>query len=165
GVWIILHGKGSSRGTPSGRQLAFGSACLAPGFDCRSSVSLRAQGCKGSLSPGFSAAEMSMMKLRSGPQSPDRSGLPSAVRGAGPDDFALRCSRLVIDRKSTRLNSSHVAISYAVFCLKKKKKIKKNYISVPGGSALTVWMWMVIRAVLHRQYPAFPLALRVPVTF
>src|SRR5207253_10611438 len=30
------------------------------------------------------------------------------------------------DRKSTRLNSSHVAISYAVFCLKKKKKIKKN---------------------------------------
>src|SRR5207253_8574331 len=28
------------------------------------------------------------------------------------------------DRKSTRLNSSHVAISYAVFCLKKKKKKK-----------------------------------------
>src|SRR5439155_6182440 len=28
------------------------------------------------------------------------------------------------DRKSTRLNSSHVAISYAVFCLKKKKRIK-----------------------------------------
>src|SRR5690625_6834043 len=27
-----------------------------------------------------------------------------------------------LDRKSTRLNSSHVAISYAVFCLKKKKK-------------------------------------------
>src|SRR5699024_6524202 len=27
-----------------------------------------------------------------------------------------------IDRKSTRLNSSHVSISYAVFCLKKKKK-------------------------------------------
>src|SRR5215510_15770839 len=30
------------------------------------------------------------------------------------------------DRKSTRLNSSHVAISYAVFCLKKKKKKKKK---------------------------------------
>src|SRR5207302_11403857 len=29
------------------------------------------------------------------------------------------------DRKSTRLNSSHVKISYAVFCLKKKKNIKK----------------------------------------
>src|SRR2546426_6640881 len=33
------------------------------------------------------------------------------------------------DRKSTRLNSSHLVISYAVFCLKKKKKIK-NAISV-----------------------------------
>src|SRR5690349_22450459 len=31
-----------------------------------------------------------------------------------------------IDRKSTRLNSSHVEISYAVFCLKKKKKKKKK---------------------------------------
>src|SRR5690554_7691615 len=30
------------------------------------------------------------------------------------------------DRKSTRLNSSHVRISYAVFCLKKKKKIIKK---------------------------------------
>src|SRR5438874_8234748 len=30
------------------------------------------------------------------------------------------------DRKSTRLNSSHVEISYAVFCLKKKKKKKRN---------------------------------------
>src|SRR5699024_11385799 len=36
------------------------------------------------------------------------------------------CGRVVkdvkVDRKSTRLNSSHVSISYAVFCLKKKKK-------------------------------------------
>src|SRR5207302_8107125 len=31
------------------------------------------------------------------------------------------------DRKSTRLNSSHVKISYAVFCLKKKKKKKSKY--------------------------------------
>src|SRR5690625_6038861 len=31
-----------------------------------------------------------------------------------------------LDRKSTRLNSSHVAISYAVFCLKKKKKQEKT---------------------------------------
>src|SRR5436305_7711038 len=31
------------------------------------------------------------------------------------------------DRKSTRLNSSHVRISYAVFCLKKKKKINTAY--------------------------------------
>src|SRR5437868_12554199 len=33
-----------------------------------------------------------------------------------------------IDRKSTRLNSSHVSISYAVFCLKKKKDIVLNLI-------------------------------------
>src|SRR5689334_24172065 len=34
-----------------------------------------------------------------------------------------------VDRKSTRLNSSHSSISYAVFCLKKKnKQIKKTYI-------------------------------------
>src|SRR5690349_25083111 len=31
-----------------------------------------------------------------------------------------------VDRKSTRLNSSHVEISYAVFCLKKKKNKKKK---------------------------------------
>src|SRR5436309_10857140 len=36
-----------------------------------------------------------------------------------------RARRRPRDRKSTRLNSSHVKISYAVFCLKKKKK-KKN---------------------------------------
>src|SRR2546422_1417784 len=33
-----------------------------------------------------------------------------------------------LDRKSTRLNSSHGYISYAVFCLKKKKKKQKNII-------------------------------------
>src|SRR5690349_23712985 len=40
---------------------------------------------------------------------------------------AGRCRRTSVrDRKSTRLNSSHVEISYAVFCLKKKKKKKKK---------------------------------------
>src|SRR5690606_41827782 len=38
------------------------------------------------------------------------------------------------DRKSTRLNSSHVKISYAVFCLKKKKKTKTR--DVPTGRRL-----------------------------
>src|SRR2546426_6129559 len=37
----------------------------------------------------------------------------------------LRYGMMREDRKSTRLNSSHLVISYAVFCLKKKKK--KNY--------------------------------------
>src|SRR5207302_10639875 len=40
-------------------------------------------------------------------------------------DLAVRRDDMAsIDRKSTRLNSSHVKISYAVFCLKKKKNIK-----------------------------------------
>src|SRR5688500_19077760 len=38
----------------------------------------------------------------------------------------IRGDRISIDRKSTRLNSSHLVISYAVFCLKKKKKKKEN---------------------------------------
>src|SRR3712207_8886760 len=33
----------------------------------------------------------------------------------------------LLDRKSTRLNSSHANISYAVFCLKKKKHIQQDY--------------------------------------
>src|SRR5256885_7190325 len=37
------------------------------------------------------------------------------------------------DRKSTRLNSSHLVISYAVFCLKKKKQIKPTYWSYPDS--------------------------------
>src|SRR5207249_1992489 len=49
--------------------------------------------------------------------------IASAFRNA----LAIRSTRsLVRDRKSTRLNSSHVSISYAVFCLKKKNKEKLN---------------------------------------
>src|SRR6476620_12230011 len=48
-----------------------------------------------------------------GPAPPERGG--RLARGA---------ALLLRDRKSTRLNSSHANISYAVFCLKKKKKHK-----------------------------------------
>src|SRR2546427_1467862 len=49
--------------------------------------------------------------------------------GARPKDIAAalgvsRAAATTLDRKSTRLNSSHSQISYAVFCLKKKKKNK-----------------------------------------
>src|SRR5256885_11397596 len=40
------------------------------------------------------------------------------------DGWAREIGLPVRDRKSTRLNSSHLVISYAVFCLKKKKKIE-----------------------------------------
>src|SRR2546427_8466720 len=49
------------------------------------------------------------------------------VHEEGLDHFGagdLRAGRRPEDRKSTRLNSSHSQISYAVFCLKKKKKKK-----------------------------------------
>src|SRR5207302_9251742 len=52
----------------------------------------------------------------------------SAIRTPQPFVPTVRCSSSISlaasckDRKSTRLNSSHVKISYAVFCLKKKKK-------------------------------------------
>src|SRR5438874_6766572 len=51
--------------------------------------------------------------------------LPPHVH-AGPELLALGPQHR--DRKSTRLNSSHVEISYAVFCLKKKKHNNKNFI-------------------------------------
>src|SRR5256885_5058684 len=43
-----------------------------------------------------------------------------AARGAGTGVGQRARARLHADRKSTRLNSSHLVISYAVFCLKKK---------------------------------------------
>src|SRR2546421_5453167 len=48
-----------------------------------------------------------------------------ATENCGEASAKFLCRRLVVpgpDRKSTRLNSSHDQISYAVFCLKKKKK-------------------------------------------
>src|SRR5207302_7366823 len=43
-------------------------------------------------------------------------------RGEQPELARARAESPALDRKSTRLNSSHVKISYAVFCLKKKRK-------------------------------------------
>src|SRR2546429_1816319 len=54
--------------------------------------------------------------------------LTRTMSAAAPQDKGSRTPkifrRLEKDRKSTRLNSSHGYISYAVFCLKKKKKVK-----------------------------------------
>src|SRR2546422_3448613 len=48
------------------------------------------------------------------------------VRGVGGNGSGVRPGPGERDRKSTRLNSSHGYISYAVFCLKKKKKQNKK---------------------------------------
>src|SRR5690625_5619936 len=56
---------------------------------------------------------------------PDSDDIPKAVHGRIGKGRFVR-SQWWTDRKSTRLNSSHVAISYAVFCLKKKTIIGKD---------------------------------------
>src|SRR5690625_6084525 len=53
----------------------------------------------------------------------------TAVRGS-PHRRCRPLDHVPQDRKSTRLNSSHVAISYAVFCLKKKKFLTFFYCSI-----------------------------------
>src|SRR5947209_10683631 len=75
----------------------------------------------------------------------------AAAVGAGCPSRAARSRRArswASDRKSTRLNSSHANISYAVFCLKKKKNrfAMHRYINLaePGaciGSAATATVW------------------------
>src|SRR2546427_6200714 len=57
---------------------------------------------------------------------PDAAGGAQPRVGAGRAHGAGGGGRCAQDRKSTRLNSSHSQISYAVFCLKKKKK-KEEY--------------------------------------
>src|SRR2546426_10851378 len=58
------------------------------------------------------------LALRHGLQPPLLAYLPPGLRR-----HLRRSHQLGRDRKSTRLNSSHLVISYAVFCLKKKKKV------------------------------------------
>src|SRR2546427_4345331 len=71
---------------------------------------------------------------------PPRAACAGARRGPVNRRRARSCAR-ARDRKSTRLNSSHSQISYAVFCLKKKKNITTpDYISThtrntPNGAA------------------------------
>src|SRR2546427_1234236 len=57
--------------------------------------------------------------------------LPPGRRGvAPPSQFGAHLLAATEDRKSTRLNSSHSQISYAVFCLKKKKKTQFTSLKV-----------------------------------
>src|SRR5437868_12486966 len=67
--------------------------------------------------------------------------LPASDRWSGGPDCPSVSSRL--DRKSTRLNSSHVSISYAVFCLQKKIRSRRyipellHRIEAPASSLRT----------------------------
>src|SRR5258708_28026303 len=77
----------------------------------------------------------------------------SRAVSSGPMNFAPRPIAEVAnelgltadkDRKSTRLNSSHQIISYAVFCLKKKKKHK----SKENTHRITVIVWLELNRLL-----------------
>src|SRR5690242_21170278 len=61
-------------------------------------------------------------------RSPERGGAADA-RAASAD--RLPDAREPRDRKSTRLNSSHMSISYAVFCLKKKRRTSSSSLPTP----------------------------------
>src|SRR5437868_10720000 len=72
--------------------------------------------------------EVVTMRLRfiRGPESGEHLRIRT-VRAVGSQAIAVDVRGELADRKSTRLNSSHVSISYAVFCLKKKKKNKQAH--------------------------------------
>src|SRR6266850_5893731 len=71
-----------------------------------------------------------------------RRALPAALHAASFQDRPRPlspCRHQHRDRKSTRLNSSHLVISYAVFCLKKKKNIQ-NTPSTPQSNEIPIWL-------------------------
>src|SRR2546421_3871223 len=70
--------------------------------------------------PAPAAASAAASQAAAESMSVDRAQYPSTYRRHPNPPVLIRNA----DRKSTRLNSSHDQISYAVFCLKKKKKIK-----------------------------------------
>src|SRR5256885_8703071 len=73
--------------------------------------------------------------------------------GQGRCSVAIRCSRAAAggsDRKSTRLNSSHLVISYAVFCLKKKTTIIRRGLR-PAWSLLELVEKVEYRGIRLRQ--------------
>src|SRR3712207_7200642 len=62
----------------------------------------------------------------------------------GSDRPTLPPSWLYIDRKSTRLNSSHANISYAVFCLKKKKNVDfPSYLNISRLNYLHIFIQLL----------------------
>src|ERR1039458_10479067 len=97
--------------------------CSPPGRDCSSSGVLLKE------SPSLSAARMPTFRKSRKVGQPVGGGAhqpcigqPQEMVENGRMTLSSRCLNVCLDRKSTRLNSSHLGISYAVFCLKKKKK-------------------------------------------
>src|SRR5256885_6452904 len=66
----------------------------------------------------------------------------------------------VQDRKSTRLNSSHLVISYAVFCLKKKKTTPSNRSKYPASTPPSPLCSPLAHHHSHPKIPRTPMVLR-----
>src|ERR1022692_2798829 len=85
---------------------------------------------------------------------------PSIGRGTSPQRHAerglagyeWRASARQVDRKSTRLNSSHLVISYAVFCLKKTlgKECPRGGNCRKGSGCSTGFPAFVVRLICHK---------------
>src|SRR5256885_3183928 len=78
----------------------------------------------------------------------------NAIWGVGviPQNTIDNINDDVIDRKSTRLNSSHLVISYAVFCLKKKKKKynKRTLVDIIMLLICAVYVYVRTANVMYR---------------
>src|SRR5690606_40454133 len=91
-----------------------------PSFPTRRSSDLSAPPPSRSIS-GWSRAGSGRALVASG-----RALVGSGRALVGSGRALVGSGRALVDRKSTRLNSSHVKISYAVFCLKKKKTNERH---------------------------------------
>src|SRR5947199_6325179 len=83
-----------------------------------------------------------------------RSGLATGVSYVDRltrKEIQVRAKIVVLDRKSTRLNSSHLGISYAVFCLKKKNSLHyENNLRLHGDSSHYTCLLPIIPEPLHK---------------
>src|SRR5262245_38756455 len=123
---------------PRGAPRTLAAAALAP-WAALALAPLLAAACERAQAP---PADRSPVRFHRAPAAPplesgdasllERLGYLTGYRpAAGPGGVSVHdptraFAGLNLDRKSTRLNSSHLGISYAVFCLKKKKKKKKQ---------------------------------------
>src|SRR5690606_41107356 len=115
-------------------------------FSAHGRTELLAQGGQRRGRPGARSRQQPIDRAREHDPSPvssstHRSGgrydSSCAGSGRGARSRSIRSSKASPDRKSTRLNSSHVKISYAVFCLKKKKDLATDTAHTP--QALGRW--------------------------
>src|SRR2546426_4437387 len=91
-----------------------------------------------------------------------------AMQGTGRTDYGgtpeeLLAIMAAADRKSTRLNSSHLVMSYAVFCLKKKNDVSGK-MAVGAIPTIAPYVLPELVVTFHRHYPEVTLEIVGDVT-